>query len=176
MDPYAKICQSLNRARVRYVVVGVFGINLYAEEAGVVMTTADCDIILPPDVATLARTLSILRKSRFSMEAGHEPLPNEDRVVLTGIVRSRSVVRASRPPTRVDLTLQISGYSFDQLWRERRRFRLQGVVVKVAPLAAMVRSKELANRPKDRLFLETFRVELKEMLARERRASRRHKK
>src|SRR5437879_911638 len=49
MDPYVEVCTRLEAAGVRYLVVGAFGINLYAGQVGVVITTADCDLMIPAD-------------------------------------------------------------------------------------------------------------------------------
>jgi hypothetical protein len=44
MDPYVEVCRRFENARIRYVIVGVFGINLYAQQFGEIITTADCDV------------------------------------------------------------------------------------------------------------------------------------
>jgi hypothetical protein len=167
VDPYVEACARLEKAGVRYLIVGAFGINLYAGQVGVVITTADCDVMIPPDVRVLTKAVRALRKLGFSMEAGGDPLPDEDPAVLGGIVRARACVRAIRPDARIDLPLEISGASFDSLWSEHRRFNVEGATLRVGPLAALVRSKQLAGRPKDRAFLEAHRAALDEILRRE---------
>lgn len=169
MNPYIQACRALGQARVRYLIVGVFGINLYAEEAAEVMTTADCDLLLLADAAVLSKAIKTLRRLGFEIEAEREPLVDEDAEVIGNIVRARANVRAHRRGTQIDLPLEIAGCSFESMWNRRRRLRVEGVPVHAAPLTDLVRSKELANRPKDRLFLETFRSTLKEMLGQERR-------
>jgi hypothetical protein len=88
----------------------------------------------------------------------------EDPVVLAGVVRARACVRATRARARIDLPLEIAGFSFRQLWRKRRRFRVGGTSVWVAPLRDILRSKELAGREKDRLFLALYRDALEQLL------------
>lgn len=162
--PYAEVCRRLRLARVPYVIVGVFGASLHAQRAGLVVTTADCDILLPADVKVLGRANRVLRGLGFELEAGVEPLPDDDPVVLAGVVRARACLRAFREKAQVDLPLQIAGYEFADLWPKRRRFRLQGVEVNVASLEHILRSKELAGRPKDRLFLATYKDALEQLL------------
>lgn len=169
MHPYVEACAALRRAGVRYVIVGVFGINFYARDAGSVFTTADCDLLLPADAATLRKALVALRRRGFRFEAGGEPLPEADPVVLKGIVRARANVIARKGGERMDLALGIAGCGFNALWRKRRRFKAEGVTLNVGPLADLVASKEKAGRPKDRVFLETYRAALEELLKQENR-------
>jgi hypothetical protein len=168
MDPYVEACSRLDEAGVRYLIVGAFGINLYAGQVGAVITTGDCDLMIPADANALEAAVRTLRSLGFTLEAGGELLPDEDPVVLDGILRARACVRAMRPDARIDLPLEISGATFEALWPEQRRFTIEGRTLRVGPLAALVRSKQLADRPKDRAFLEAHRVALEEMLRRER--------
>ena len=39
MDPYAEVCKRFEDQHIRYLVVGVFGINFYARQAGQIITT-----------------------------------------------------------------------------------------------------------------------------------------
>jgi hypothetical protein len=47
MDPYVEVFKQFAEEGIRYVIVGVFGINFYARQAGQIITTADCDILVP---------------------------------------------------------------------------------------------------------------------------------
>jgi hypothetical protein len=167
MDPYAEACDQLDRAGIKYLVVGAFGINLHAAQAGAVITTADCDLLLPADPDVLGGAVAALRALAYAIEAGDEPLPNEDAATLAGIVRARAVVRAYRGDSRIDLMLQMAGSGFDELWDVQRRFIVQGVVLRVAPLEALIRSKRLANRPKDQAFLAVHGAALEDLRRRE---------
>lgn len=164
MSPYIAACRQLNRARVPYVIVGVYGINLYSERAGTVISTMDCDFLIPPDPAVLRRALRALRKLEFEIEAGGEPFVGDHPSDLAAIVRAGANVRAHKGPAQIDLAVQLAGLEHRSLWAKHNRFRVEGVLVRVAPLADLIRSKELAGRPKDRLFLETYRHALKELL------------
>lgn len=176
MRAYAEICRAFDRARVPYVIVGAYGINIYAEGVGAVVTTLDCDFMLPPNAAILARAVRILRRLGFQLRAGDEPLVDEIPSALKGIVRSRAVVVGQRGNARVDLALSIAGCRFASLWKKHRRFRVQGTMIRVAPLADMVRSKQIADRPKDRMFLEVYRDALAPLLAADKKPTPREKR
>jgi hypothetical protein len=72
----------------------------------------------------------------------------------------------------IDLTLVMAGFEFEAVWRERRDFVDQGVDIPVARLAYIVASKAAAGRPKDRLFLETHKEALAELLPNDQRPER----
>lgn len=166
MRAYAEVCRALSRARVPYVIIGAFGVGLYAKEAGTLITTADCDLLLPTTPGVLARAIRALRRGGYAIEAGGEPLVDEDKSVLAAIVRARASVQARRRGTIIDLALQAAGCRFESLLKRSRRFSLKGVIVRVAALEDILRSKERAGRPKDLLFLETYRDALKQLLER----------
>jgi hypothetical protein len=78
------------------------------------------------------------------------------------VVQSRALTRATDGgDLLVDLTLVMGDFDFETVWAERRLFTLGEARVPVARLTHIARSKAAAGRPKDRLFLETH----KEMLA-----------
>jgi hypothetical protein len=167
MDPYVRASRHLARAGVRHLIIGAFGVNLYARDAGQIITTADCDLLIPARLSALAKALKTLRRLGFKLEAGGEPLPTLDPVIVHGILRSRANVRAFRKGAQIDLALRIAGGTFGRFWKNRRTFVVEGVRLQVGSLADLIRSKQAAGRPKDRLFLGVFRSVLKDMLRRE---------
>jgi len=58
----------------------------------------------------------------------------------------------------------MAGFEFEQVWTSRRVFTVAGVDLPVARLSQIVASKAAAGRPKDRLFLETHKEALRELL------------
>ncbi len=163
MYAYAEACKSLDRARVPYIIVGAFGINLYAEQVGSVVSTLDCDLLLPANAGILSNAVTTLRKLGYQFEAGGEPLIEETPELMKGIVRARANVTAHKKDIRIDLALDIAGCRFASLWKKRRRFKVRGASVPVAPLEDLLRSKKLANRPKDQVFLATFQDALTQL-------------
>ena len=166
MDPYIEVCKRFADDGIRYVIVGVFGINFYARQAGEIITTADCDILVPADFPVFRKALQLLAAMEFGLQAGSEPLPDFDPVVLKGILRARAVVRADRADARVDLCTRIAGVRFSELWKNRREFVLEGVNINVGRLQHLIKSKRAANRPKDELFLEQHKDAIQSMLGR----------
>jgi hypothetical protein len=163
VDPYVRACRDLEEAGVRYIIVGAFGVDLYARDAGCIIRTLDCDLLLPADPVVLGLAVAVLKKLGYSMQAGGEPV-DQDPELLRGIVRARGCIRAVRKGARIDLPLQIEGCRFQALWKKHRRIEVGGVRLRVAPLRDILRSKKLANRPKDRLFLAAYQDALRQLL------------
>ena len=166
MDPYVEVCHRFAEQGIRYVLVGVFGINFYARQVGEIITTADCDILIPAEFPIFQKALQVLADMRFELEAGGEPLPASDPVILKGVLRARAVVRADRADARVDLCTQVAGVRFSELWKNRREFVAEGVTIHVGRLQQLIKSKRTANRPKDALFLEQHKETIEALLRR----------
>lgn len=171
IDETLEVCLAFERAGLRYLVIGAFGIHLYALRGGVAIPTEDCDVLLPQDPATLGVALGVLTRGGFELEAGGEPLVDPDDVIVAGLLRARAVVHATRGDTRFDLVLHAADLPFEPLWLAHRRFTVEGGQIHVAPLEALLRSKLAAGRVKDLLFLERFRELIEELQQRERRSA-----
>ncbi len=64
----------------------------------------------------------------------------------------------------VELLLQISGYPFSEMAKDATTVTVHGVPVRVGQLRKLLRSKQLADRPKDRQFLQRYRAAIEEAL------------
>jgi hypothetical protein len=167
MDEWLLVCRVLRDAQVPYLVVGAFGAEVHFLHDSRFILTHDMDLLLSRDRAALARALEALAPAGFELAAGGEPLVWDD-VILDGVLRANATIRATRNGQEIDLMLSAIGLEFDDLYARRLEFRFLGQLLPLAPLEAILRSKKLANRIKDRLFLEQFREVIEEALERER--------
>lgn len=172
MDEWLLLCRALRDAGVPFLVVGAFGAETHFLRDANLILTHDMDLLLPPDRQTLAHALATAQQAGFDLSAASEPLVWDD-VILDGVIRNGITIQAMRNEQRVDLMLSAPGLEFDELWPRAREFPMRGVVLPVAPLEAILRSKKLANRVKDRLFLEQFREVIAEALERDRKRNQR---
>jgi predicted nucleotidyltransferase len=163
-SPLLEALATLTRAGVEFIVVGVSGINFYARDASDVVITADVDVFLPPRVEALRSALGALRRTGFELWAGGETfLDFDDTEILANLIRSGTNVTAENEAgARVDLMLSGAGFRYDDLAADAVTFRLGGVEVRVGRLEKLLRSKELAGRPKDVAFLRLFAARLQE--------------
>jgi len=166
VDPFHKLAHGLHQAAVRFVVIGVWGANYWAHEAGVVFTTRDRDLFLPPDPHNLLGAWKACEAAGLDLFSGDEPLDMpRDEWLARKVVERRAVTGARDGDLlQVDLTLLMAGFDFETVWRERRTFLVDGVEIPTARLLHIVQSKAQAGRPKDRLFLATHKENLRQLL------------
>lgn len=165
-DPFVEFVRALHLRQVRFVVIGVWGANYYAPSSAAFFQTYDRDLFLPPDPENLLRAWEAAEDAGISLWVGDEPLDMpRDLGLARAVAARRALVRATGPRgLLVDLTLVMAGFDFDTVWAERRIFHVEGIDVPVARLMHIVKSKETANRDKDRLFLATHEEALRQLL------------
>jgi hypothetical protein len=168
VDPFSRLAQAFNDAAVRYVVIGVWGVNYYAQSAHTVFTTRDRDLFLPLEARNLVACWSACETIGLHLSSSGEPLDSpRDLWLAERVIDRRTLVTATdHHGFDVDLTLVMAGCEFENVWQERRVFVTEGAEVPVARLLHIVTSKHTAGRDKDRLFLATHREALEEMLSR----------
>jgi hypothetical protein len=169
VDSFLALVSKLHSVGARYVVIGVAGANYYSLTGSTLFSTLDRDLFLPLDPDNLLAIWCACRQSQLELRAGNEPLGEPlDGLLAQRVVERKALTRATDDlGLEVDLSLVMSGFGFEEVWRARRLFRVEGVEVPVARLAHIVSSKARANRPKDRLFLETHAEALKELMGEE---------
>jgi hypothetical protein len=165
MTAFAPLARALAERSVRYVMIGVWGANLHAVRAGVVFSTQDRDVFLPPEPPNLQLAWEACEACGMELWSGVEPLDRPRDLLLAERVVSHSGLSTATgiDDLQVDLTLVMAGFSFEQVWSERRTFELAGVEVPVARLLHITESKAAAGRLKDRLFLATHKDALQQL-------------
>ena len=153
-DPYRALIAQFNRQGVRYVVVGMSGINYYATDPAETFATLDYDVFLEPTHLNIERALRALGRLRVTVGTA-EGLLKPDGV--TSVVRGRrTLVATNADGVMVELLLEVSGFTFAELAQDAVTITVRGVPVRVGKLQKLLRSKQLAGRPKDRQFLKRY--------------------
>ena len=153
-DPYRSVVQAFNRRGVRYVVVGMSGINYYAKSPAGTFATLDYDLFLEPSTKNVEAAVQSLRRLGFSLGTSQGALKAGE---LYAVVRDRRTLIATTPDgLMVELLLEISGYPFSEIAKDAATFTVRGVPVRVGRLTKLLKSKQLAARPKDRQFLRRY--------------------
>lgn len=165
-QPFAPLVEGLNAHGVRYVVMGIAGVNLYAQPDTAMFLTQDFDLFLPLDPDNLVAAWECCNAAGVELWLNDEPLGRpRDRWLAERIVERRIVTRGIGPSDlQADFSLVMKGFEFDAVWNERRVFKIEGVDVPTARLLHIIQSKEAAGRDKDRLFLATHRDALEQLL------------
>lgn len=152
-DPRA-VFDVLERHGVRYVVIGGVAAILH----GAAHVTTDVDVVPQDARDNLVRLSDALKEIHARIRVSGEP----DGVPFDHSAESLARVRFWNLQTDIgdlDLTFEPSGtHGYDDLKRDAIVMRLRSGNVPVASLADVIRSKEAADRPRDRAVLPGLRA------------------
>lgn len=138
MSGFGRILEDLNRAGVRYVLIG--GIALIRH--GVVRATRDVDAILAPDSENLARVRALITEWPATRPDG-TPVPDDS-------VAPGRTIHLATPHGELDLLAEMMPpLSFAELWTRAETRRVDGVVAPICSLADLVALKRIAGRERD---------------------------
>jgi hypothetical protein len=154
---FAEILEVLSRHRVEFILVG--GVAAILEGAPV--STLDIDIVVPPTPEDRGHLLGALKElhARYLDPAGRHIVPDAGKLEALHIHR---LVTDFGP---LDILDSIgAGLTYKDLTGETSPYELGDITVRVLNLATIIRSKEEANRDKDRATLPILRrtLQLKE--------------
>lgn len=156
-DPEAALA-ALVREHVDFIVIGGYAAALWGSSA----LTNDADICPRHDPDNADRLAAALRTldARIYSDAIPEGLPFD----CSGtFILNMSMLNLICASGRLDVSFEPAGGGYDVLIDRAAEFELDGLVIKVASLDDIIRSKRAANRPKDQLtlpILEALRDEL----------------
>ena len=153
-DLYQAVIRHFNRYGVRYVVIGMAGINYYAKTGAETFATLDYDIFIDPALKNVEQAIRHLKALGFMVGTAAGPFNEKD---LRNLVRDkRTLVATTSDGLMVELLLAVSGFAFAELAKDAATFAVHGVPVKVGRLTKLLQSKKLAGRSKDRAFLHRY--------------------
>jgi hypothetical protein len=144
-----KLFQVLAHHRVDYVLIGGLAATLHGSSA----LTNDADICPDASPENRERLAAALRDIRARVRTDAEP----DGVrfsVDADFLRRTQLVNLTTQYGDFDIAFQPAGsHGYEDLVGDAIELEIDGTVVRVASLADIIRSKEIANRPKDRATL-----------------------
>lgn len=149
----------LDQHRVRYVLIG----GLAAVLHGSPLLTSDADICPARDPENLTRLAAALDDLDARIRSSDTPEGvrfSRDATFLGGVDLLNLITRAG------DLDLAFvpaGGAGYEDLARRALPVRIRNVTISVASLEDVIRSKEAADRPKDRRSLPVLRQVLEEL-------------
>jgi len=135
--------QSLNRADVKYCIIGSFALAFHATPR----YTKDIDILVEPTLDNGKRIIKALEDFGF----GELDLRPEDFAV------KGSIVQLGFEPVRIDLITSVAGLSFQSIWEDR----IHGVYGQTPTFFIsrehLIECKINAGRPQDLLDVDLLR-------------------
>ncbi len=159
-DPYTAVLHAFNRKGVRYVVVGLSGINYYAENPSETFSTQDYDLFIDNTIQNVKKAAGLLLGLGFQITTRRGGFDPEK--VKEILQREETVVATNPQGVQIELLLRISGYVFGEIDKDAAVFLVDEVPIRVGKLRKLLHSKQVANREKDRLFLKRYQALLKE--------------
>jgi hypothetical protein len=144
-----ELFDTLARHRVDYVLIGGLAATLHGSSA----LTNDADICPDPSRENLARLANALR----DMDARIRSDSESDGVAFSfdaDFLGHMNLVNLTTRFGDFDIAFRPAGsLGYDDLAQRATEVAIDGTIVPVASLADIIRSKEIANRPKDRATL-----------------------
>lgn len=148
LDP-ERLVRVLAEHAVDYVLIGGLGAVLHGSPA----MTNDADIVPAKDPANLGNLAAALRSLDARLRVAEDP----DGVAFDphpALLASMAMLNLTTAAGDLDLALAPAALEdYDALVRASVRYDIAGCEVRVASLADIIRSKEAADRPKDRATL-----------------------
>jgi len=139
-----KLCDALNNAKIKYVIVGGCAVILH----GYYRTTHDIDLIIEPSAENVKRLKEVLYKIFASKDVFD---------ILDDDVRQYTLVRFAPEQEEIviDLMGKIGDISFEIASNDIEEIEIEGVKIPVCGLSTLIETKR-GIRPKDKedlLFL-----------------------
>jgi len=132
---YLKLYKSLNRNRVRYLLIGGLACIIY----GVPRTTLDIDIFIETSLINAERLLRALKEAGF----GTARLTSPERII-------KNEINVFEDYLRLDVFTNVKGLKFEKTWNNRRRKKINGINVNLASLRDIIKSKRASKRRVDK--------------------------
>ncbi len=156
MSLFEPIVDALNRADVRYVVVGGLATVLH----GFARLTADIDLAVDLSPAEARKAIGVFIGLGFRPRAPVDPLAFADPAVRGSWIRDKgmrvfSMWDPANPIREVDLFVE-HPIDFDQLWSRAELIALATTSVRVASIPDLIAMKRLAGRAQDREDIEAL--------------------
>jgi predicted nucleotidyltransferase len=158
MTTYERLFGKLNRANVRYLVVGGLAVVLH----GVARLTADIDLIVDLAPSEAARVITVLEQHGLRPRPPVSAADFADPEIRAEWIRSKgmqvfTMYDPDDPLITVDLFVE-SPVPFEELWDRSVEFELPTTYVRVVSVADLIRLKRAAGRPLDVTDIEALQA------------------
>lgn len=98
MTSFTALARAFSERGVRYVLTGVSGVNLHAHSAGLVFTTQDRDVMLPPEPENLLLAWQACESCGLELSSSGEPLDRpRDRLLAERVVERAGLFAQALP-------------------------------------------------------------------------------
>jgi hypothetical protein len=132
-EDFAEFIRLLNSAKVEYLILGGWAVNLYANPRA----TADIDFLVGIDERNVDKVLSVLA------EFGLKKVPRD-------YFREKgNVIRMGIPPTRIEILTGATGIEFAECYKRKKIVKIGDLKMNFISKADLIKNKKAAGRLKD---------------------------
>jgi hypothetical protein len=150
MQLFKKLFSSLNKATIKYMVVGGIAVNLY----GIERATADLDIALELEEGNLLKFIKVAEKlglrPKIPVKLGDfiDPKKRRSWRMDKGMLVF-SLYDPKNPFFLIDIFTEIP-FDFDAIYKQRKKVKFENIFIPVVPIKELIAMKEKSDRPQDR--------------------------
>ena len=130
----------LNKHKVKYCIVGAYAVAFYGRPR----YTKDLDVLVEPSLENGKKIIGALK------EFGFDSLKLSE----NDFVKKNNIVQLGYEPLRIDFINSIKGYSFKEVWENKRKGVYGRKKVFFVGLKELIKNKKLLNRNQDKVDLE----------------------
>lgn len=157
MNLFEKVFRALNKAHVKYLVVGGVAVNLY----GYIRFTGDLDLLLLLNEKNLKKIDEVMKKLKYSERLPVSVLSLSNQKQVKKWLKEKNMKAYTFNPPRNNL-LQIDIIIEDSLkfasYNKKRTIKSMGTLkIPVVALEDIIKMKKRAKRDKDMLDLKVLR-------------------
>jgi predicted nucleotidyltransferase len=147
---YKELLKTLNKRKVRYLVVGAYAVIYYTEPR----YTKDLDIWVEPEKGNAQKVYNVLK------EFG-APLRN---ILPRDFTNKYMVYQIGVAPVRVDILMGLGDIPFVQAWKNRKIANFEGIKINIIGLNELITAKAKVRRRADKADIDNLRMKLKKQL------------
>lgn len=162
MNIFQAVFQHLNKAKIKYLVVGGVAVNLY----GYTRFTGDLDILVLLKEENLKKLDAVMKKMNYRERIPVSILELKDnKKVKEWLVEKNLKAYSFIPPQnsllQIDIIIEES-LKFNDFYKKRANKRIDKVNIPIVCLDDLIKMKKKANRDQDILDLKSL-IELKNL-------------
>lgn len=162
MNLFEKIFRELNKARIKYLVVGGVAVNLH----GYVRFTGDLDVLLLLDDQNLKKMDKVMKKLKYSERLPVSIMELQDHKQVKNWLKEKGMKAFSfNPPKDNPLQLDIvieESLKFDEIFPKRITKKISNVSIPVISIQDLIKMKKKSGRQQDLVDLENL-IKLKNL-------------